>query len=112
MALTTAELRERVAEHLRIKAADLELSGANAARIDRRIEEVTEYLRELGLAWWADGAVPVAASMPMILMVAAWSASSVGKAGQGYEDGFIGGKAQLAAIKPSAVIETLEADYF
>lgn len=112
MSVTTIELRERVAKELRVKRADMDLDEADAAEIDARIGEVTDYLRELGLIWWADNAIPNPAVMPMVLMVSAWAARGVGKAGQGYEEGFMGGKSQLAALKPSAYISNSYVEFF
>lgn len=111
MSKTTAELRESVAEHLRISTADLTLSAEDADLIDRRIQAVTDYLRELGVAWWVDNAIPDAALMPMTLCVSAWACVPFGKAGQGYEAGFPDGKTQLASIKPSSVNNTVQAEY-
>lgn len=112
MARTTAELREIVAEKLRVKSVDLDLSPENAAKIDRRIGEVTDFLREVGLIWWADNAIPNAAVLPFTLMVAAWGAADFGKANQGYEDGFEPGRLLLASLKPSAEISVVQAEYF
>jgi len=112
MTKTTAELRESVAKKLRIKSVDMDLDADTAATIDARIQDVSDYLREAGLVWWEDNAIPNAAMMPMTLMVAAWACADVGKAGQSYESGFSDGKTQLASIKPSAVTETVRAEYF
>jgi len=112
MTKTTAELRVKVAKKLGIKAPDMELSSEDAATIDDRIEEVTDFLREAGVVWWVDNSIPDAAVMPMVLMVSAWACGDFGKAGQGFESGFADGKTQLASIKPSAVIETVQVDYY
>lgn len=112
MARTTAELRDIVAEKLRIKAVDLDLSAENGAKIDRRIGEVTDFLREAGLIWWADNSIPNAAVLPFTLMITAWAALDFGKGGQGYEAGFIEGRSLLASLKPSADIATVQAEYF
>ena len=112
MTATTADLRESVAKKLRVKSTDMDLDDATASAIDDRIDEVTNYLRELGLIWWADDAIPDAALMPMTLMVAAWTCADFGKAGQGYEAGFADGKTQLSAIKPSAELAEITPDYF
>lgn len=112
MTRTTAELREIVAEKLRVKAVDLDLSAEDAAKIDRHIGETTDFLREAGLVWWADNAIPNAAVLPMTLIVSAWAATDFGKAGQGYEAGFIEGRGLLATLKPSADIQTVCAEYF
>lgn len=112
MSATTAELRVRVAEKLRVKSVDMELDAETAAKIDNFIQEVTDHLRELGLVWWADGAIPEACVLPMILMVSAWGCADLGKAGQGYEQGFEGGLIRLSAIRPSVVNNTVAVDYF
>lgn len=112
MAITTATLRESVAEHLRIKSADMDLEAEDAAKIDRYIQMVTDAERQKGLIWWVDNAIPEEARMAMVLMVSSLCAASYGKAGQGYEPGYQDGKIILASLKPSAVIETVPADYF
>lgn len=112
MTKATADLRESVAEHIRIKSVDMPLDDDSADKIDRYIARVTALEREKGLIWWADDAIPDAAEMPMMLMVAALAAPGFGKAGQGYESGYMDGRSQLTSIKPSAVTETMRPDYF
>lgn len=110
--LTTANLRERVAEHLTIMASDIPLDADDAARIDRSIVDVTTHERENGLVWWADNAIPAAAALPFTLMVAAVACAKVGKAGQGFEAGYETGAKGLGKIRPSSVIEDCALDYY
>jgi len=112
MSKTTAELRESVAKEIGILTPAMPLADDDADLIDARIQEVSDYLRELGLAWWVDNSIPNAAMMPMTLMVAARVCGNFGKATPLLLSGFEGGKAQLAAIKPSAVIQTVQAQYY
>lgn len=112
MTITTAELRESVAEHIRILSTDTPLDAADAAKIDRYITRVTATEREKGLIWWPDNAIPDACEMPMMLMVAALAAAGFGKAGQGYESGYQDGRTALATLKPSAQIDTVRMEYF
>jgi hypothetical protein len=112
MTTTTVELRESVAEHLRLKSVDVDLDADTAAKIDRYISMVTNMERQKGLIWWVDNAIPDQCKMPMMLMVAAIGCVGFGKSGQGYESGYSDGKAQLASLKPSAVIETIAGTYF
>ena len=58
MTKTHAQIRDRVAEDLGLKAADIELEDEDAAKIEARISSVTAHLREKGLIWWADDEVP------------------------------------------------------
>lgn len=109
---TTVQLRERVAEHIRIAASDLDLSSEDAAKIDRAIQEATDFLRELGLIWWVDNAIPAAAVMPMTLIVSALAGPRFGKIKSGYEEGFLGGRAMLTQLKPSAYTARINPDYF
>lgn len=112
MTKTTAELRESVAKKIGVLSVDQDLDAEDAAAIDARIGEVTDYLRELGLIWWADDAIPAGAFMPMTLMVAAVACGEFGKVNMGLESGYGDGKSQLSAIKPSAANKTTQADYF
>lgn len=112
MTITTAQLRERVAEHIGVKAADIELDAENAAKIDAAIDDATAFLREAALIWWVDNAIPDQCAAPMTLIVGALAAPKCRKAGQGFEAGWGDGQAMLARIKPSAATETVRADYF
>lgn len=112
MALTKVQLRERVAEHLKIKAVDIELDAANVAKIDRAIDDARAELKEIGLCWWAEGAIPQSCAFALTLIVAAQACVSVGKAGQGYESGDGDGRIRLARLKPQADVITVTAEYF
>lgn len=110
--ITTVELRERVAEKIRIAAVDVELDSERAAIIDRHIGDVTAELRENALCWWPDNAIPRACAQAMTFIVAASCAADCGKAGQGYESLDVEGRVKLASLKPSARHETVRASYF
>ncbi len=112
MAVTTAELRAAVAEHLRISGVDVTLDSERAAIIDGKIDDVSAMLRELGLIWWPDDAIPAPCKLAMTLIVAAFAAAPCGKAGQDYEKGDPGGRAMLAMLRPAAGIDTQRASYF
>jgi len=110
MTTTTAELREKVARKLTISSSDMALEAEDTDRIDDRIGEVTSHLRERGLAWWIDNAIPDAAVLPMVMIVAYWAADDFGKtAGPTWARD---GEALLASIKPSGVIETVKMEAF
>lgn len=106
MTATTAELRESVAGKIKILRADMPLDAADAATIDRKIGEVTNYYRERGVVWWVDNAIPNAAVLPMTMLVAAWTADDFGKVADPLWAP--NGLALLASIKPSAAIETVK----
>lgn len=110
--ITAVQLRERVAEHLKIKAADIELSAESAAKIDRAIDDARAELKELGLCWWPADAVPQSCVFAVKLIVAAQACIGVGKANQAYESGDSDGRTRLARLKPQADIITVTADYF
>jgi len=112
MALTLVELRERIAEHLKIKAVDVELSAESAAKIDRAITDARAELKELGLCWWPATATPESVAFAMTIIVAAQACTGLGKAGQGYEMGDADGRTRLAKLKPKADISTVQAEYF
>jgi hypothetical protein len=112
MTLLNTDLRQRVAENLRVKAVDRDLADEDAEKIDNAIDDVFAELRELGLLWWADDAIPQACAFALTLIVSAQACARFGKIGQGYEGGDADGRARLAALKPSAVIETAQAVYY
>jgi hypothetical protein len=112
MTITNATLRTRVAEDLRIKSVDMDLDDADADRIDRRIASAQSYLRELGLIWWDDDAIPEHCEDAMSMVVCAMSCVAFGKIGQGYEAGLASGVALLKSIKPSTNVETLRTTYY
>lgn len=110
--ITTVELRERVAEKTRIAGVDVELDAERAAIIDRHIGDCTAELRERGLVWWADDAIPRECAKAMTFIVSASCAVDCGKAGQGYESLDLEGRTILATLKPSASRATVRAHYF
>lgn len=112
MALTKAQLRERVAKHLKIKAIDVPLSAEHASEIDDAIDDSRAELKELGLCWWGSEAIPQSCVFALTLIIAAQACTQVGKAGQGYEAGDGDGRTRLAKLKPSTDISTVAADYF
>lgn len=112
MALTNAQLRERVADHLRISAVDRVLSAERAQKIDDAIDDAFAHLREIKLLWWADDAIPQSCATALKLGVGAIACTSVGKAGQGYEQGWDACLAMLSRLKTTGTNETLRPDYF
>ena len=114
MALTKVQLRERVAEHLKVKAIDRPLSAEHAARIDTSIDDARAELKELGLCWWGEDAIPASCAFALTLIISAQACAKVGKGGQNppYETGDADGRLRLTKLKPSADISTLRVDYF
>ena len=112
MTITSSDLRQRVAENLRVKAVDRDLADEDAEKIDNAITDAFAELREHGLMWWTTAAIPNACVFALTLIVSAQACAKFGKAGQGYEAGDNDGRARLAALKPSAAIETVRAEYF
>lgn len=110
--ITKVTLRERVAKHLRVKARDLELDAGVAADIDEVIDDVRAQLKEKALCWWPENAIPQACVNALKLIISAYAAGHVGKAGQGYEAALPEGLAQLAELKPTADVMTMPVDYF
>lgn len=112
MALTKVQLRERVAEHLKVKAPDIELDAATALRIDNAIDDARAELKERGLCWWGAEAIPQSCAFALTLIVSAQACTKVGKSGQGYESGDVDGRIRLASLRTSADISTVATDYF
>lgn len=111
MTKTNEELRDEVAEYLRVKGADYELSDSRADQIDRGIAAAFAELRELGLCWWPDDTIPDACLFPLKLIIAAQLCTPFGKAGQGYEAGDEGGRTRLSKLKPPADIPSIQGEY-
>lgn len=112
MALTKVQLRERVAEHLKVKAIDVPLSAEHASKIDDAIGDARAELRELGLCWWGEDAIPQSCAFALTLIVSAQACTKVGKAGQGYEAGDGDGRTRLAKLKPARDKTTAAPDPF
>lgn len=112
MSYTHAQLRDRVAEDLGIKGVDQELSDEQASKIEERITTTTAYFREKGLFWWDDDEIPDECFDGMVFVMRARCAAGVRKLGQGHEELEQPGLAMIAAVKPSAVIETLRTLYY
>lgn len=110
--ITKVQLRERIASHLKIASPDMPLDAANAQKIDDALDDATAELREKGLCWWPENAIPQACVFAMTLIVSAQACAKVGKAGQGYEPGDSDGRSRLAQLKPSADIKTLQPEYY
>lgn len=112
MSLTSVQLRQRVAEELRVYSPDQELSADVASRIDDSITDTTAELRERGLCWWSADAIPNSVAHAMTLIVAARACTKFGKKDQGYESGDEDGRSKLSTLKGSVDIATGTADYF
>lgn len=112
MPFTHAQLRDRVAEDLGLKATDQELSDDIAQKIEERIATVTAMYREQGLFWWPTDAIPDAVVEGLSLVMCAWACAGVRKANQGHEEKLTPGLAMIAALKPAATLDTLRTEYF
>lgn len=110
--ITKVELRQRVADELKVSSPDQELSADNASRIDTSIDDARALLKEKRLVWWGENAIPQECAIPLTWIIAAYACTKFGKAGQGYEAGEERGRKALSSIKPSADVSTLAVDYF
>lgn len=63
MALTKADLRDRIGRVMEILVEGDDLSGYQAAQIDRAIDDVTERLAEDGVAYWDANSIPQALAL-------------------------------------------------
>jgi hypothetical protein len=64
-ALTKAELRARVLEHLGVVGAGQSAAAEDAALVDEAIDAAHDRLRKLGLAPFATSAIPSWAQVPL-----------------------------------------------
>jgi hypothetical protein len=76
MAATQADLVKRVLLHLDVLVGGETPSTEDDATVDLAIGEVMGELTELGLAYWAVGAIPEAVMRGMTIMVASNCAAS------------------------------------
>lgn len=112
MSKTNAELRDRVAKDLGLKAQDQELSDELSGEIEGRIVTARAHYAEVGLFWWADDAIPDAVFDPLAALMCALCCAAVRKAGQGHEEKLPPALAAIASLKPSARVETLRTQYY
>lgn len=110
--ITKVQLRQRVAEELKVYSPDQELSADAAARIDTSIDDTRAFLMEKRLCWWGENAIPQACAIPLTWVVAAFACTKFGKAGQGYESGDERGRLELANLKTPGDIANVNPDYF
>lgn len=110
--ITKVQLRQRVAEELKVYSPDQELSADAASRIDTSIDDTRALLIEKRLCWWGENAIPQACAIPLTWVVAAYACTKLGKAGQGYEGGDARGRAELALLKTPTDVSTVNPDYF
>lgn len=105
MTISNAELRNRTAQYLRIKAADRDLDDADASFIDSQITDLLAELTDRGLNWWSAGSIPEEAVFPLTQIAASRCCTPFGKAGQGYEAGYQMGLDALQRIFPTVAVE-------
>lgn len=110
--LTKQTLRERVADELRISQLGVTLSAEDADKIDKSIDDTHAELRQRGLCWWTDSAIPDDVAYAMTVFVAARAAAKFGKAGQGYEIGETRGAKLIAGLKSPATMAPMRPRYF
>lgn len=79
--LTKAELRNRVLEHLGVKAASQSASAADGQLVDEAIDAAHARLRKYGLAPFATSAIPEWAQIPLRDYVAGDVAQAFGLGG-------------------------------
>ena len=112
MTITAADIRDRIAERLNVKAVEMALADEDASKIDTHVGFMLAELKERGLVWWADDAIPEAVVFALTLIGAAQTCTLFGKAGKGHESGDMDGRSRLASLKPSALIEHAKAVYY
>jgi len=112
MTYTVAQLRNRVAEDLGIKAQDQELSDEEAAKIEDRYTSTHAYFVEKGLFWWPAATIPAPVFEGLVFVMVARCCAAVRKLGQGHEEKELPGLAMIAAVKPAAKVETLRTLYY
>lgn len=78
MALTKADLRDRVGSALGLVQEGAALTGPLAVRIEDAIEDVHEMLLETGVAHWDTSAIPQYLALPLRDFVASKVAQQVG----------------------------------
>lgn len=109
---TKADLRRLVLTKLTIIDETELPSIEQASLLDIFIASCRAELREKGLVWWDEDAIPDEALLPLRDYVAAKCCGDFGRAGKGFEAGEAIGRAGLAAVKSSDQREEQRAEYF
>lgn len=112
MTYTVAQLRNRVAEDLGIKAVDQELSDEQAQKIEERYTSTHAYFTEKGLFWWPLATIPDAVFEGLVFVMMARCCAGVRKLGQGHEEREQPGLAMIAACKAQGTTDTLRTLYY
>lgn len=115
MTTTNTQLYTLVAEELGIIDGNEPLSADDADRISRRAAKVRAWLIEEGKCYWADDAIPEAASLPLAQIIAGRVAPQFGRGPESpfpYTDGPLGYQLLSEHVSKRSAREPVRADYF
>lgn len=115
MTTTLTQLYTLVGEELGIVQGNEALSPDDTDKISRRASRVRAWLIEEGLCYWADNAIPDAASLPFAMILAAQCAEQFGR-GAGAENPYPGGQSGYQLLREHvskrSAKEPVRAEYF
>lgn len=112
MTTLNATLRQVTAEYLTLASADTPIADEDAVKIDAAMAFMLAELREDGLCWWSDDAIPDACVVALKRILAAQLFTDYGKDAAVYGGGEMDGRERLSKLVPSTIIETVVAEYF
>lgn len=105
--MTRAEAIKQALQNLRVLDAISNPAAEDAATVGQRLDQERARLNEIGLAWWDADAIPDSVSGAFCDLVAAASQSVFAKQ---YDPG--NAQARIAALKSSAGLDVVRAEYF
>lgn len=109
---TKADLRRIILGHLTVIDPEGDVEPDQASMLDIFIDGGTAELKEKGLCWWDDDAIPASVTLPLMRYIAALSCKSFGKGGKGYEADKDQARKDIAALKSSEERPEQQAEYY
>lgn len=109
---TKADFRRMVLSHLTVIDATENPDAEQVALLDPIIGSVRGLLLQKGLCWWDDATIPDEVTLPLRDLVCAFSATSFGRSGKGYEAAGNPARQQIASLKSSEQREVVRGEYY
>lgn len=109
---TKADLRRIILGHLTVIDPEGDVEADQASMLDIFIDGGTAELKEKGLCWWDDDAIPAAVTLPLMRYIAALSCKAFGKGNKGYEADKDQARKDIAALKSTEERPEQQAEYY
>lgn len=105
--MTRADAIKQALQNLRVLDAISNPAAEDAATVGQRLDQERARLTEIGLCWWDADAIPDSVAGAFCDLVASACQTSFGKT---YDPG--NAQARIAALKSSAGLDVVKAEYF